>query len=292
MKKALFLLLLVVSTYSSHSQVTRLYESFETSVPPAGWQAINVTGSVVWTRVTAPLTASFGSLNAKQGSAVAFIQYQAPSGEDWLISSKVTSPIGVGDSLVFWIIKQFSDGPYPYDSLIVRVSTTDSLQASFTQVAGRICVHCLPVGAPEIIWRRFSFPLTTWAGQNIFLAFQHKDTDGHGLVLDSVSVFGPNTTVGVDPTTNVTPTRFELHQNYPNPFNPVTKIQFDIPAAGFTTLKVFDATGSEVSTLVSEDLKAGKYSVDFDASQLSSGIYYYRLQSNGQIQTQKMSLVK
>ncbi|HRJ86483.1 MAG TPA: T9SS type A sorting domain-containing protein, partial [Ignavibacteria bacterium] len=82
------------------------------------------------------------------------------------------------------------------------------------------------------------------------------------------------------------------HQNYPNPFNPVTKIQFDIPKTGFTTLKVYDATGSEVSTLVSDNLVTGKYTVDFDASNLSSGIYYYRLESNGLIKTNKMSLVK
>ena len=293
MKKALFIVLLALMTFSADAQVTRLFESFETSVPPAGWRAINVTGSVVWTRTVAPLSASFGTLNAKHGTAVAFINFQAPTGEDWLVSSRVTSPIGVGDSVVFWLIKQFSDGPYPYDSLIVRVSATDSNQASFTQVAGRVCVHCIPVGAPDIIWRRYSFPLTAWAGQSVFLAFQHKDSDGHGMVLDSISVFGPNTTVGInEPTTNITPSRFELYQNYPNPFNPVTKIQFDIPAASFTTLKVYDATGSEVATFVSEDLVAGKYSVDFDASTHSSGIYYYRLESNGQIKTQKMSLVK
>jgi hypothetical protein len=247
---------------------------------------------VQWVRTLAPLTASFGTLNAKQGSAVAFIQYQAPLGEDWLISSKVTSPIGVGDSVVFWMIKQFSDGPYPYDSLIVRVSTTDSLQGSFTEVAGRLCVHCLPIGAPEIIWRRFSYPLTQWAGQNIYLAFQHKDSDGHGMVMDSIAVWGPQTTVGIQPVSNLIPGKFALHQNYPNPFNPVTKINFDIPKAGFTTLRVYDMTGAEVTSLVSQDLSAGTYSINFDASRLSSGIYMYRLESNGNIQTEKMSLVK
>lgn len=278
MKKALFIVLLALMTFSADAQVTRLFESFETSVPPAGWRAINVTGSVVWTRTVAPLTASFGTLNAKHGTAVAFINFQAPTGEDWLVSSKVTSPIGVGDSVVFWLVKQFSDGPYPYDSLIVRVSATDSNQASFTQVAGRVCVHCIPVGAPEIIWRRFSFPLTAWAGQNIFLAFQHKDSDGHGMVLDSVAVFGPNTTVGINnPTTNITPSRFELYQNYPNPFNPVTNIRFDIPRRSNVTLKVFDITGKVVSEIYNGLSGPGKYTADFDASNLASGVYYYEI---------------
>ena len=290
MKKLIILFFLVLSTISINSQVTKLFESFETSVPPAGWRAINVTGANVWNRVTAPLIASFGTNNAKHGTAVAFIDYQAPTGEEWLITSKING-IVAGDSVVFWLIKQFSDGPYPYDSLLVRVSTTDSNQASFTQYAGKVCVHCIPVGATEIIWRRYSFPLTTWAGQNIFLSFVHKDSDGHGMVLDSVAVFGnPATGISQDP--NVIPTKFELYQNYPNPFNPVTKIKFDVPKSGFTTLKVYDATGSEVSTLVSDELATGKYTVDFDASDLSSGIYYYRLESGGQIKTNKMSLVK
>lgn len=278
---------------SAQSQVTRIYESFEsTTFPPPGWQKITVLGINQWSRITAPLSINLGSNNAKQGSAVAFIDYEDPIGEDWLISSKTTSPIGVGDSVVFWIIKQFSDGPWFYDSLNIRVSATDSLLTSFTQVAGRVCVHCIPIGAPEIIWRRYSFPLTAFAGQNIYIAFQHKNTDGHGIALDSISVFGPQTTTGITPVSGIEPIKFALYQNYPNPFNPVTKINFDIPNPGFTTLKVYDMTGSEVSSLVSQDLAAGSYSINFDASRLASGIYMYRLESNGNIQTEKMSLVK
>ncbi|HMR00015.1 MAG TPA: hypothetical protein PKE39_13395, partial [Ignavibacteria bacterium] len=127
MKKLIFLMFLGL-TVTLNAQVTKLFESFETSVPPAGWRAINVTGANVWNRVTAPLTASFGTNNAKHGTAVAFINYQAPTGEDWLITSRING-ITAGDSVVFWIIKQFSDGPYPYDSLLVRVSSTDSNQA-------------------------------------------------------------------------------------------------------------------------------------------------------------------
>ncbi len=293
MKKTFLLAMLLVLTCSINAQYTRLFESFEsTTFPPTGWQRISVIGSVQWLRVTAPLSAAFGSNQAKHGTAVAFIDYQAPLGEDWLISTRTTSSIGAGDSVVLWLIKQFSDGPYPYDSLIVKVSTTDSLMASFTQVAGRICVHCIPVGASEIIWRRYSFPLTAYVGQNIYLAFQHKDSDGHGMVMDSIAVFGPQNTVGITPISGITPHKFALHQNYPNPFNPVTKIKFDIPKAGFTTLRVYDITGAEISTLVSENLTAGEYSINFDATRLSSGIYYYRLESGGNVQTEKMSLVK
>ncbi len=293
MKKLLFAFVLFVFTLTINAQVSKIFESFEsTTFPPTGWQRISVLGTVQWTRAVAPLTATFGGPTnvPKHGSAVAFINYQATGGNDWLISSKING-IASGDSLVFWLIKQFSDGPWIPDSLIIKVSTTDSLMGSFTNTPLRICIHCLPIGANEIIWRRYTVPLTAFAGQNIFLAFQHTDVDGHGLILDSVTVFGDSLTA-INPVSNTVPSKFELYQNYPNPFNPVTKIDFDIPKSGYTTLRVYSVTGAEISTLVAEDLGAGKYSMNFDASNLSSGIYYYRLESNGMIKTQKMSLVK
>jgi len=88
------------------------------------------------------------------------------------------------------------------------------------------------------------------------------------------------------------PNEYSLMQNYPNPFNPITTIQFQLPSAGNVTLKVFDVLGSEVSTLVNEYREAGSYDVEFNASSLSSGVYYYQLISGSFIQTHKMMLLK
>lgn len=88
------------------------------------------------------------------------------------------------------------------------------------------------------------------------------------------------------------PTKFELSQNYPNPFNPSTTISFDLPANGFVTLKVFNASGKEVATLVNETRPSGYHSVNLNASSLSSGIYYYRLEANGVSKVMKMALIK
>lgn len=89
---------------------------------------------------------------------------------------------------------------------------------------------------------------------------------------------------------------FSLAQNYPNPFNPTTKINFSIPKSGYTTLKVYDILGNEVSNLVNENLSSGSYSVDFNAAStgnaLSSGVYFYRLQSSEFTEVRKMYLVK
>jgi len=88
------------------------------------------------------------------------------------------------------------------------------------------------------------------------------------------------------------PKDYNLSQNYPNPFNPTTKITFALPKSGLVTLKVYDVLGREVSTLVNEVKNAGTYTVEFDASGLSSGIYFYKLESNGFTAVKKMMLMK
>lgn len=89
---------------------------------------------------------------------------------------------------------------------------------------------------------------------------------------------------------------YHLSQNYPNPFNPSTTIKFSLPQSGNTSLKIYDVVGNEVAELVNEKLSAGSYSVTFNASQtsnsLSSGVYFYRLQTDNFVQTKKFILIK
>lgn len=88
------------------------------------------------------------------------------------------------------------------------------------------------------------------------------------------------------------PEQFSLEQNYPNPFNPSTKIEFRIADFGFVSLTVYDVLGNEVATLVNEEKPAGTYEVKFDAFRLSSGIYFYVLQSGNFVETRKMILIR
>lgn len=88
------------------------------------------------------------------------------------------------------------------------------------------------------------------------------------------------------------PVRFELSDNYPNPFNPTTVIRYAIPEYGMVTLRIYDALGREVETLVNGYQTAGRYEVTVDGSHLPSGVYFYRLLSRGLAMTRKMSLVK
>lgn len=96
---------------------------------------------------------------------------------------------------------------------------------------------------------------------------------------------------------NGTATQFTLGQNYPNPFNPVTKIRFEIPATSgiinsATKISVFNSLGQQVAVLVNQVLSPGAYDVDFDGAGLSSGVYYYRIQSGTYSDIKKMMLVK
>jgi hypothetical protein len=103
--------------------------------------------------------------------------------------------------------------------------------------------------------------------------------------------------IGVKQISTEVPGGFELSQNYPNPFNPATTIKFSIPQGGFVSMKVYDMLGREVAKVVNENLQAGAYEVNFDASNLTSGAYFYKISinTNGSVnwtETKKMVLVK
>ena len=85
---------------------------------------------------------------------------------------------------------------------------------------------------------------------------------------------------------------YELNQNYPNPFNPSTVIRYQLPVSSQVTLKVFDVLGNVITTLVNEEKPPGSYEVNFNASNLSSGIYFYKIQSGSFVETRKMILMK
>lgn len=91
---------------------------------------------------------------------------------------------------------------------------------------------------------------------------------------------------------NIIIDEFKLNQNFPNPFNPTTKISFQIPNNEYVTLKIYDVVGQDVKTLLNSEMQKGKYDIDFNASQLSSGIYFYRIQAGKFIDTKKLILLK
>lgn len=158
--------------------VDKINEGFEgTTFPPDGWTAVNTLGTNVWNRSTSYY---------HSGVASAFVNYQSTGGEDWLISKKING-IAAGDSIIFWV--QPNATGWAPDSLNVKVSSTDSLVASFTTRVGFVDVSLL-----SFQWYRYAFSLSAFAGQNIYIGFQHKDVDGCGVFLDDVRIPGSAST--------------------------------------------------------------------------------------------------
>ncbi len=116
--------------------------------------------------------------------------------------------------------------------------------------------------------------------------------DGGGAFSDPLG-FTTEPTNSISAPVKIVPKEFTLHQNYPNPFNPVTTIEFSLEEDGKVVLKVFDILGHEVATLIDSDMKSGiLYQIRFDASQLSTGLYLYRLESGKNVLVKKLLLMK
>lgn len=140
--------------------------------------------------------------------------------------------------------------------------------------------------------------LTTYSwfnGTNKFPVFQITNsvtTTLAGTTYGKFVTIANSQPVGITQISSEMPAEYFLKQNYPNPFNPGTKISFAIPKEGFVNLTIFDNLGREVKNLVNEKLNAGKYETSFDASGLTSGMYFYRLSSGNYVSVKKMTLIK
>lgn len=122
------------------------------------------------------------------------------------------------------------------------------------------------------------------------VSMQSAGTDGKAL--GDLNWFPGQMTSVEDKQVGTVPKEYSLEQNYPNPFNPSTKIEFAIPAQSEVSLKVYNVLGQEVATLVNESIKAGHHVVNFDASGLASGMYFYKVVAGSFVSTRKMLLLK
>ncbi len=125
------------------------------------------------------------------------------------------------------------------------------------------------------------------------VSFIFRDNKTFTALSDSLFFFSEDPiTVGIEPVISAVPNGFSLSQNYPNPFNPTTNFGFRIADFGFVQLKIYDQIGQEIAVLVNEELKPGTYSFEWNAANKPSGVYFYRLVTDGFTDTKKMVLVK
>jgi hypothetical protein len=136
--------------------------------------------------------------------------------------------------------------------------------------------------------------LNTGLGSNVIWCF----TMNHNGQLFAGSYDTGDIYRSVSPTTsveneiNVFPSMMFLYQNFPNPFNPITRIMYKVNSPEIITIKVYDILGKEIKTLLSEYKQAGVYELEFDASDLPSGVYFYRIISENYSETKKMMLLR
>jgi hypothetical protein len=147
---------------------------------------------------------------------------------------------------------------------------------------------------PGLTWVQQSADLTSFIGEEIKIRFR-LNTDGtqqrDGWSVDDIRIHGYAAPSAVQNDASI-PIEYSLSQNFPNPFNPATTIRFTVQRLGWTSLHVYNTVGQLVTTLVDKDLPAGAYSINFDAKQLSSGLYFYRFTSGTFTDVKKMTVVK
>ena len=257
--------------------------------PPSGW-TLSGTGSSYWARN------DVSSYGLGTGSAK-FNFYNATSGSTGTLSTMTFDPTIQSDSLKIdkahayygatymdsLRIESSTNGGSTY-SLITVLYSSSNYGASYALSTTSSTSSFVPTSTQ---WNTRTFGLPVGTNKIRFTAVSGY---GNDMFLDSIRIVSLITgvhNIGLD-----LPKVYKLEQNYPNPFNPVTRISFDIPKQSLVMMKVYDILGREVKTLVNEIKAPGNYSVDFDGTELSSGVYFYKLESNGFTDIKRMLLIK
>ena len=180
-------------------------------------------------------------------------------------------------------------GGFAFNPSSVTVTAGDTVKWMWNDGSHTTTSTSVPAGATS--WNSplnssstsFTYVVTT-AGQYSYQCNFHFSMGMVGTI-----TVNPN---GIVPISGTVPEKFMLYQNFPNPFNPSTNIKFDIAHKTNVVIEIFDITGGKVTTLANTSLDAGSYSVDWDASANSSGLYFYRITTDQYSATRKMILVK
>jgi subtilisin family serine protease len=178
-----------------------------------------------------------------------------------------------------------------------NIHTTDT---AFVEVSqnGTEWISAKKFTGVNLFWKKESIDLKSLTGTNpadvvIRMRMLSDDsTQSDGIYIDEIEIVTDQFVVPVAENELALPADFSLSQNYPNPFNPTTTIRFTIPAGSFVSLKIYDMLGRETATVLNEFVDAGTYTHHFNASQLSSGVYFYRLTSGTNSALRKMIFIK
>jgi photosystem II stability/assembly factor-like uncharacterized protein len=242
-----------------------------------GYPSGNTNGRIYSVNFVSPTT------GVRACNASPFLTRTTDGGQSWtpVVNFPVSNITGLGRGTVastmlrsqIWVYGEASTAPTPF-----MITSTDSGQTWQQQTLPDLSGE----GIGALTAAVFGDSVRVWAATIKPVTY---DSGGQILTYADIisSVNERSTTITSD---------YRLEQNYPNPFNPITTIEFDLPKSSEVSLKIFNILGEEVTTLVSDRLSAGSYSYEWDASNLASGVYLYRLQAGDYIQTRKMVLMR
>lgn len=261
------------------TQTTLIEEHFDGSTfPPANWTQTIVNAANTWKQGN-PQDHPFGDIDGTNIYS-ALCPWVAEDQNELLISPAFS--LGDGDAYVEFYAGHSTNW---LSSATVKLHISTDSGNNWGQLW-----EAQNDGQPWS-WRYTNVSLNSYKNkQNLKIAWQYIGNDGDLVGIDNVKIMGYPLTDVEDETGIVK--NYKLEQNYPNPFNPTTVLNYQIPSAGKVSLKVFDVLGREVQTLVNEIKSPGRYSVEFNASKLASGIYIYRLQAGEFTESRKMMLLK
>ena len=187
-----------------------------------------------------------------------------------------------------------------FDSTLVSTSSSSQIYIANSSSA-QLNIDSITISDPRFTSDGNTASIESYSFRKIQVEFNPDSIKNYNATLTVYSNGGIKnillTGIGKDNSVNVEddvslPIAFTLEQNYPNPFNPSTRISWQSPVSSWQTLKVYDVLGTEIATLVNEFRNAGSYEIDFDASNIPSGVYFYRLQTGNFVSTRKMILLK
>lgn len=268
-------LFLIFSSSVSRAQIPNAgFENWANGTPDGGWQVSNGPGLTTITQSTSAHSGTY----ALEGTTVSVYGQSIPA------VATIVFPFTQRPTDFVGYYKFSSAGS---DSFVIAVA--------FSKNGNAIGGYTVVIGAASA-YTKFDLPIfwaTSDSPDSCYIAFETTGYPsfhaGTTYYVDDIS-FEPVT--AIDQGRKSVPVRFQLDQNFPNPFNPTTEIRFAVPSSGLVTLIVYDALGREVRTLVNKVEQPGSHEVEFNAANLPSGIYFYRLRAGSSVSVKKLVLLK
>jgi hypothetical protein len=235
----------------------------------------------------------------RNGDADVFLIRSTNNGQSWSLPVRVNNDSLGNGKIQYWpwvavndsgnVVVLFMDTRNTSSNNMIEAYIARSTDGGVTFTNEQLSSQPSPTAIPGSNVRFGDYICVDYLGNRVVPVWTDERAGGYNMEIYTAVINSP---IGVRPIAGTLPGKYTLYQNYPNPFNPVTDIRYDISKSAQVKLVVYDILGREVKTLVNEYKSPGSYQINFDASNLASGTYFYRIQAGDFVGIKKMVLVK